>query len=326
MNRLRSYRRIEGVSQTELGQLLRISPQLVSAIESGRRTLTVSLEPLGYGAGREEIPEMTEPLHRQRSTTRVSSTRRAKELLRLAGEVFLELAAETPKAPTNRLERLDPAESEAEIGERATEVRCAVLDQEESGPIKNLTAAIERAGIVLVPIVGLDGIDGLSSWVNGQPVIGLNVAVPGDRFRFSLAHEVAHLVLHTKKGETSEKEANRFASALMMSDEEFELAMPERPVLRDFIELKATWGISVAALVYRARQFDYIDDKRYRSLQIQMSKWRRNEPGEFAPVFGRLLPQLVEANGGVQSVSAGLGLNAGHLSEVTSWSHLRVVR
>ncbi len=325
MNRLRSYRRIEGVSQAELGQLLGISPQLVSAIESGRRSLTVPLDPLGYGPQRDDVPEMTEPLHRQRSTTRVSSTRRAKELLRLAGEAFSELSELTPKAPENQLERLGTVESDAEIDERATEVRCAVLRQEESGPIKNLTAAIERAGITLVPIVGLEGIDGLSSWVNDQPVIGLNVGVPGDRFRFSLAHEVAHLVLHTKKGETSEQEANRFASALLMSDEEFELAMPQRPVLRDFIELKATWGISVAALVYRARQFDYIDDKRYRSLQIQMSKWRRNEPGEFAPVFGRLLPQMVEANGGVRSVSTALGLNPEHLREVTNWHPLRLV-
>jgi len=325
MNRLRSYRQIEGISQAELGELLGISPQLVSAIESGRRSLTVPLDPLGYTPERADLPEMTEPLHRQRSTTRVSSTRRAKELLRLAGEAFLELSTITVGSPQNRLERIGQAESDAEIAERAGEVRCGVLGQEESGPIKNLTAAIERSGICLVPIVGLEGIDGLSSWVEGQPVIGLNVHVPGDRFRFSLAHEVAHLVLHTRKGETSEKEANRFAAALLMSDEEFELAMPERPLLRDFIELKAAWGVSVAALVYRARQFDYIDDKRYRSLQIQMSKWRRTEPGEFAPVFGKLLPQLVDANGGVRSVSADLGLNPDHLRQVINWNRLRAV-
>ncbi|MEE9416615.1 MAG: hypothetical protein V3V01_15125, partial [Acidimicrobiales bacterium] len=58
---------------------------------------------------------------------------------------------------------------------------------------------------------------------------------------------------------------------------------------------------------------------------IQMSKWRRKEPGEFSPVHGRLLPQLVETNGGVHSVSAQLGINADHLREVTSWSHLRAV-
>lgn len=325
MNRLYSYRQIEGISQAELGTVLGISPQLVSAIESGRRSLTVPLDSLGYGSGRVEVPEMTEPLHRQRSTTKVTSTRRAKELLRLAGETFQELAAISPKPPQCGLERIGAPESDTEIAQAAAEVRGAVLGQEESGAIRNLTAAVERAGICLVPIVGLEGIDGISSWVNDQPVIGLSVTVPGDRFRFSLAHEVAHLVLHTKKGEHSEKEANRFASALLMSDEEFELAMPERPLLRDFVELKANWGISVAALVYRARQFEFIDDKRYRSLQIQMSKWRRSEPGEFKPVYGRLLPHLIEANGGTSTVAKHLHLNEDHLRLVSSWTHLRAV-
>ena len=72
-----------------------------------------------------------------------------------------------------------------DITEYASEVRVAALEQEECGPIKNLTAAAERAGICLIPIVGLKGIDGISSWVEGQPVIGLSIDnVPGDRFRF----------------------------------------------------------------------------------------------------------------------------------------------
>ena len=71
-----------------------------------------------------------------------------------------------------------------------------MLDHEETGPIQNLTAAAERAGICLIPIVGLPGIDGLSSWVNGVPVIGVSPNIPGDRFRFTLAHEIGHLLMH----------------------------------------------------------------------------------------------------------------------------------
>lgn len=323
MNRLRSYRWIEGINQTEMGRLLGISPQLVSAIESGRRSPTCDISLLGYSNF--ETAEMTEPLHRQRASTLVASTRRAKELLRVAGEAFCGLLYAVDDRHKNRLERLGPIQSDNDIVECANEVRVAVFEQEETGPIKNLTAAVERVGICLVPVVGLKGIDGISSWVGGQPVIGLNINVPGDRFRLSLAHEIAHLVMHTKRSATSEDEAYRFATALLMHDDDFASAMPPRPVLRDFVHLKSAWGISVAALVYRAHRFGYLDDRSYRSIQIQMSRWRKTEPAPFRPVYGRLLPELVKRHGGVLKCADRLGINPNHLRETTTWRLLRAV-
>ena len=55
MNRLRSYRWVEGINQNELGQVLGISSQLVSAIESGRRSATCDLSKLGYADRRLEL-------------------------------------------------------------------------------------------------------------------------------------------------------------------------------------------------------------------------------------------------------------------------------
>ena len=156
-------------------------------------------------------------------------------------------------------------------------------------------------------------------------MIGLNLDVPGDRFRLSLAHEIGHLVLHSNKTANSEEEAYRFAWALLMHDDEFANAMPEDPVLSDFIALKNSWGVSVAALVYRAHQLGFLDDRSHRSIQIQMSKWRKSEPAEFSPVHGRLLPRLVETHGGVQECANRLGLNPSHLREVTSWHKLRAL-
>ena len=131
--------------------------------------------------------------------------------------------------------------------------------------------------------------------------------------------------MHTKRTATSENEAYRFASALLMHDDDFAAAMPERPVLRDFVNLKSTWGISVAALVYRAHQFGYLDGRSYRSIQIQMSRWRKTEPVPIRPVYGRLLPKLVKRNGGVTRCAEYLGFNPDHLREVTTWHPLRVV-
>ncbi|MEW6059901.1 MAG: XRE family transcriptional regulator [Actinomycetota bacterium] len=325
MNRLRAYRAIEGINQGQLAEILGISTQMVSAVEGGRRTFSGDLTVLGYAPERFVLPEMSPPLHRHKASTSVAAKGRAQELLRLAGEVFLELRDRTERAPRMTLEKLPPPSQIDEIEELAVEVRY-LLQHEESGPIRNLTTTIERAGVCLIPMTALRGIDGLSAWVNGVPVIGVSPSIPGDRFRFTLAHEIAHLLLHIRSTENSEHEANRFAGALLMPQSEFELAMPPYPQMRDLIALKSTWGMAISALVSRAYELDRIDDQRYRALQIQMSKckWRKNEPGAFPPVYGQLLPQLVEANGGTENVARDLGVNRRHLTELTSWSHLRV--
>ena len=322
MNRLRAFRDIEGINQDELGGVLGLSLQMVSAIESGRRTFSGGLAPLGYRDDRFTLPSMSEPLHRHRASTGVAAKKKAKELIRLAGEVFGELVSRTPNAPIWTLDRRSSPMSHQELENLTIEVR-GLLEHEESGPIRNLTAAVERAGVCLIPITNVTGIDGLSSWVNNVPVIGLSPNMPGDRFRFTLSHELGHLLMHHRIAEYVEKEANQFAGALLFPREDFDAAMPERPQLRDFIALKSSWGIAVSALVYRAHELGYLDDRRYRALQIQMSKWHKNEPMTFPPVYGSLLARLIDVNGGTSDVAHDLGFNKSHLAELTDWRYLR---
>ena len=53
-------------------------------------------------------------------------------------------------------------------------------------------------GIVILARFGTNLLDGLSFRVQGMPpVFFMNKDVPGDRFRFSLAHELGHMVMHS---------------------------------------------------------------------------------------------------------------------------------
>jgi Zn-dependent peptidase ImmA (M78 family) len=220
------------------------------------------------------------------------------------------------------IERTEPPRTAQDLEELAVETRY-LLRQQSEGPIRNLTAAVERAGVCVVPIVGLDSIDGLSAWVEGVPVIGGSPTVLGDRLRLTLSHELAHLTFHTRMTDTTEPEANRFAGALLFPQAEFDAQMADRPQLRHFIAMKSAWGVSVAALVYRAHELDHIDDKRYRALQIQMSKWHRAEPATVDPVHGELFGSVVGAGGGVKKVAQALGVHRRHLRDLCNWSHLR---
>src|SRR5437870_4706259 len=141
MNRLRAYRDIEGINQEELGQILDLSPQMVSAIESGRRAFLGDLRLIGYSPERFALPDMSAPLHRQRASTSATAKKRAKELLRLAGEVFAELRDRTERAPHLTLERFPAPSSLDALEDLAIEVRSAI-GHDDSGPIQNLTAAV----------------------------------------------------------------------------------------------------------------------------------------------------------------------------------------
>jgi Zn-dependent peptidase ImmA (M78 family)/transcriptional regulator with XRE-family HTH domain len=180
----------------------------------------------------------------------------------------------------------------------ALEVReAANLDRDDVVP--NAMRAAERLGCVLLPMDDELGRHlGLSMRVNTTPVIRVarpsadpEHHVPGDRQRFTVAHEIGHLALHhaTPPPDTPaqaariEKEAHRFAGAFLAPGEAL-LADLERVggrvTLSTLSTLKSTWGVAIKALVVRFQQLGVIDNDHARSLykQISARRWNTKEP------------------------------------------------
>ncbi|HZE62326.1 MAG TPA: XRE family transcriptional regulator, partial [Pyrinomonadaceae bacterium] len=67
-----------------------------------------------------------------------------------------------------------------------------------SGPIENLTTAIEAAGgVVLRCSFGTNKIDAMSQWAPCEPpLFFINSEISADRCRYTLAHEIGHIVMH----------------------------------------------------------------------------------------------------------------------------------
>jgi Zn-dependent peptidase ImmA (M78 family) len=88
---------------------------------------------------------------------------------------------------------------------------------------------------------------------NGRSKPG-NVEQPADRMRFTLAHELGHLVMHhDQPTQSMEQEANEFASAFLMPARDIRPHFARRVDLRLFAELKPVWRVSMASLLMRAR-------------------------------------------------------------------------
>lgn len=153
------------------------------------------------------------------------------------------------------------------------------------GPVSNLTAILENYGVIILKIdFGTDKIDGLTTvTASNRKVIFLNSQMPNDRTRFSLAHELGHLIMHietpARSVEDAEREADEFASEFLMPADEItnDLNYVDFPSLA---QLKKKWLVSMRALVRRARDLDVINANTYRNLQINFSKrgYTKNEP------------------------------------------------
>jgi Zn-dependent peptidase ImmA (M78 family) len=157
-----------------------------------------------------------------------------------------------------------------------------------------------------------EGHDGFSVWpewsLGGRPIIALTGGHPGDRDRFTLAHECAHLVLHTlRQGiepKRAEDEANRFAGALLLPKEAAVEAIRHPVTLSVLKGVKATFGISIAMAARRTYDLNLIGRANYVSLMKQLSArgWRRDEPIEVEPERPALIGKIGEAVTGPGSI------------------------
>jgi Zn-dependent peptidase ImmA (M78 family) len=94
----------------------------------------------------------------------------------------------------------------------------------------------------------------------------LNKNVSGERHRFNVAHELAHAVMHfsTVLGD-AEIEANAFAAEFLMPADEIRSDLRNLD-LSDAARLKSVWGVSMAAIIQRARDLNRITESSYRRL------------------------------------------------------------
>lgn len=121
--------------------------------------------------------------------------------------------------------------------------------------------------------------DGLSGHANGDiPVIVVNKNYSTERKRFSALHELAHLLLHfddALEHKQIEKFCHRFAGALLIPRETMyrELGRQRHIIMPvELFPIKENFGISVAAIMARAKNLEIVSENEYRTFCIWMNK------------------------------------------------------
>jgi len=121
-------------------------------------------------------------------------------------------------------------------------------------------------------------------------------AVPGDRERLTLCHEIGHVVMHhAPTDEDPEEEANRFAAEFLMPADEIgpelvNLTLPKAAAL------KSQWKTSMQSIIVHAHRLGQISDNQYQYLfrQLSMRGYRTSEPYPIPPEEPEMFKDVVE--------------------------------
>ena len=170
-----------------------------------------------------------------------------------------------------------------------------------AGPVFNVTRTAEENGGIVVAHKFDNRIDGFACRTIGlPPVFHLNRDLPPDRWRWTLAHEIGHMVMHGEVAnpeKEAEDQAHRFAGEFLAPSHQLEPQLRRLNIGR-LGPLKIEWKISMQALVRRARDVGAIDARQYKSLMVQLSKsgYRTREPVNLDPPseYPSLLFNMVE--------------------------------
>ncbi len=163
-------------------------------------------------------------------------------------------------------------------------------------PIPIMAELLEDKGIKVIALGLPESVSGSKAMIQRPglpelPVIVVNQKHNGERQRFTLAHELAHLVLRSSSLSDSEQEkaADRFAGAFLMAKEMMVrlLGSNRKSIsLGELAELKKLFKVSIASLVVRCSQLGILPKAAYARLwaQIRALGWngaQSNEPYQF---------------------------------------------
>lgn len=148
-------------------------------------------------------------------------------------------------------------------------------------PVGHLVSELESRGVLccLAPPTPADTarIDAYSTLKFPRPLVVLTADRADDvlRHRFSAAHELGHLVLHSghASGETSlEREADAFAYEFLTPADKLRDELPGRLDFPTLFRLSDRWGMSVKRLIHRGRALGVYSESTARRGYIRLAQ------------------------------------------------------
>ena len=315
--RLSQARKALGMTKKDLAQKTSVTPSAITQFESGiispsaenienmARSLQVS--PDYFKAGRPMFRSADKGIHfRSLRSTSVRDRDKAASYIERLWELvnFFESEVQLPQVDIP----LYP--SAKYLPEDAARIIRKEWDM-KPGPVQNLTNFIEFHGTI-VSILNLpegEKIGAFSVWSHERPLILINPGRTKNVYvqRFTLAHELGHLVMHDEVipgDKDQEREADRFAAEFLLPKDIIKYEIPNRIDISKYELLSQRWGVSVEALLYRAKELGISSEQSIRRgfMNLNLRKSGNNiyyppsnmYPGELPKVLSRAAEVIEE--------------------------------
>lgn len=151
--------------------------------------------------------------------------------------------------------------------------------------LPNVIDLLEDKEIKVIEVGAPDEFDGFSGWADGKiPIIVINKNYNVERKRLTALHELGHLILNLGP-EIPEKEKEKlcfqFAGAMLIPEPTFKSEIGDvrsHFSIPELIAVKETYGISIQAIMARAKDLGIINESQF----IVFRKWisrNRTEEG-----------------------------------------------
>ena len=269
---LKRLRGAKGISQDQVAEAAGLSRSAYRNIESGKAQPRMrNLEAIA-GALRVPVRALLEP------TVELKNVRfRSHKKLRTRSQILTDVGRWL--ADYNGLEalldsrrpfRLQGVAAQAGAGENramaAARAARAPLGLTEYEPVRDICGLLDSAGVKVFPLaVASDSFFGLSVGPSdGGPAVVVNTweRISVERWIFSAAHELGHLLLHLddygqdaeEEDDAHEREADAFAAEFLMPDAVFRREWAETyglPLVARVIKVKRIFRVSYRTVLYR---------------------------------------------------------------------------
>lgn len=141
--------------------------------------------------------------------------------------------------------------------------------------IPHVIGLLEERKIKVIEISAPDSFDGLSGFAGERmPIIVLNKHYTVERKRFTALHELGHILFHFPDGidnKSKERLCNTFANEMLISASVFKQLIGEKRhdiSLNELRDVQKNFGISVDALLFKAKYLGVISEQRYKTYCI----------------------------------------------------------
>jgi Zn-dependent peptidase ImmA (M78 family)/DNA-binding XRE family transcriptional regulator len=156
-------------------------------------------------------------------------------------------------------------------------------------PLSNVIELLEDNNIKVIEMEAGDEFVGLSTWKGiKNPVVVVNSNLKPDRKRFTVLHELGHILMRVNHLPEKEREfyCHSFAGAMLIPAKALikELGASRTQIyLNELVYLKEQFGASIQAIMFRAKHLGIISESFHKNFMIyfSMKKYKKNEPGEY---------------------------------------------